>query len=55
MNGSGHHFYASPYDSDYGCVYGVNGLTLPRALDILKGKGIDPIVNTKISITVYYF
>jgi hypothetical protein len=52
---SGHYFYNSPYDSDYGHIYGVIGLTLPKALEILKKKGIDYIKNQKVSISVFYY
>jgi len=51
---NGHYFYDSPYDSDYGKICGVKGLTLPKAVAIMKAKGLDPIPNFKISIKVYY-
>ena len=28
-------------------------VTLPQALDLIKSKGIDPIVNVKMTMAVY--
>ena len=50
----GHYFYESPYDSDYGHIYGVKGLTLSKVLVILKMKGIDAINDYKLNIASYY-
>ena len=50
----GHYFYDSVHDSDYGKILGVKGLTLPKAISIMKAKGKDPIPNFKANITVYY-
>jgi hypothetical protein len=50
----GHFFYNSAGDSDYGKIVGVKGLTLPKALAIMKAKGKDPITNFKVNILCYY-
>ena len=51
----GHYFYDSAHDSDnHGKILGVKGLTLPKAISIMKAKGKDPIPNFKVNITVYY-
>jgi hypothetical protein len=49
----GHYFYDSAFDSDYGKVYGVKGLTLPKALAILAAKGLNPVTNFKMNIAIY--
>jgi hypothetical protein len=42
-------------DSDCGHIFGVKELTLPKALSILKAKGVDPESNFKVTITAYYW
>ena len=51
---NGHFFYDSASDSDYGRIVGVKGLTLLKALAIMKAKGKDPIPNYKVNILCYY-
>lgn len=50
----GHYFYNAASDSDYGRIFGVTQLTLPKAIAIMKAKGLDPIKNVKVSILCYY-
>ena len=51
---NGFYFYDSTIDSDYGKIFGVKGLTLPKAIAIMKAKGQDPINNFRMNIAVYY-
>jgi len=51
---NGFYFYNSAIDSDYGHIFGVRGLTLPKAMAIMKAKGQDPINNFKMNIACYY-
>jgi hypothetical protein len=51
---NGYYFYEASHDSDYGKIFGVIGLTLPKAISIMKAKGLDPITNFKMNISVYY-
>lgn len=51
---NGHFFYNGAHDSDYGKVCGVRSLTLPKAIAIMKAKGLDPIKNFKVNILCYY-
>ncbi len=53
-NVDGYYFYDSFHDSDYGKILGVKGLTLPKAIDIMKVKGIDVIKNFKMNISICY-
>ena len=50
----GHYFYDAANDSDHGHIFGIIGLTLPKAIIKMKEKGIDPIKNFKMSIAAYY-
>lgn len=50
----GYFFYNSNHDSNENNFFSVKDLTLPKAIDILKAKGIDVIKNLKINIKVYY-
>ena len=51
---AGYYFYNAPTDSAYGHIFGVQGLTLPKAISIMKELGKDPIINVKVSIKAYY-
>jgi hypothetical protein len=52
---NGQFFYNGAHDSDYGRIFGVKSLTLPKAIAILKAKGLDPIKNFKVNILGYYY
>ena len=49
-----HYFYNGAHDSDYGKICGVKGLTLDKAMAIMKAKGFDFNKNFKMSVAVFY-
>jgi len=48
-----YYFYESFHDSDYGQIFGMKELTLPKAISVLKAKRIDTVQNFKMNIQVY--
>lgn len=51
---NGYYFYKSSHDSDYGKIFGMKELTLPKAVLKMKEKGINPENQFKMNICVYY-
>jgi len=51
---AGYYFYNSSTDSAYGHIFGVQGLTLPKTISIMKSLGKDSSVNVKVTIKSYY-
>lgn len=51
----GHFFHNSDHDSPGGKykIHGVKDLTLPKAIEIMKQNGIDPVANFKMNILSY--
>ena len=49
----GYFFYNNQRESECDNLFNVSKLTLPKAMAILKAKGINPVVNFKMTITVY--
>jgi hypothetical protein len=51
---AGYYFYNAPHDATYGKIFAVQGLTLPKAISIMKSLGKDSSVNVKVTIKAYY-